>query len=1213
MNSFLTGFLRLGMLTAVCFGAAYTQTPEQNARLLQISAQSSQVWKQQRAEAESLAQLLGIPVRQVRPDGGVIELQRFDHGLPMYFRTLNLNAAKTVSTNKVWPGGTGGFSLTGSTDTLAVWDEARVRPTHQEFGGRVILSDDATTNSNHSTHVGGTMIAAGVVANAKGMSYQGTLKSYDWNNDLAEMSAAAAARLRVSNHSYGFIAGWYYDGVRWQWYGNTGVSPTEDYKYGFYTSDEATIDNIALNAPYYLIVKAAGNDRLYGPSSQPVSHGHAGSGTYTDVHDLAGAPSGYDCIGDYAVAKDVLTVGAVYQIPNGYTQPSDVVMSSFSGWGPVDDGRIKPDVVGKGVGTYSSIATSNTSYATYDGTSMASPSISGSLGLLLQLRKAIAGDNPMRSSTLKGLVIHTADEAGTSPGPDYVFGWGLMNTLKAAQVMRTDSMAGMNKNIRELTLSQGQIIDIPVNSDGLQPLRATICWTDPPGTPPPPSLDPPTPMLVNDLDLRIVKGGSTYYPWVLNPASPSSPATTGDNTRDNVEQVHIASPTAGQYTVRISHKGILYGGSQQVSVIITGGTFGSPLANITVTSPNGGERWYVTSTYNIQWASANVGGNVRIDLSTDGGATFAPIIGLTPNDGVEPWLVSSGASTAARIRVASLDSVNAVDTSAANFVIIRPTLTLSYPAGGEVWPVGASRTILWSSANLTGNVRIDLSRDGGLTWPETLFNSIPNTGSQAWTVNGPPAPAVRMRISSVLVPSVADTTDASFAIAQPAVSIIQPNGGETWRIGAVSAIRWSSQLVTGNVRILLSRNGGATFPDTLFSSTPNDTEKTWTVTGPPTTQARIRIISLSGPAEDTSDADFVIVQPTLTLISPNGGESWRADSTVLIRWSSSNLLSNVTATLSRNGGVTFPETLFANTADDGSEPWLVTGPAASTARVRIAGQDIPALCDTSDAGFAIEVPSITVQWPAGGDTLFIDSAYTILWTSASHSGNVNVELSRDGGASYEMLAANTPDDGSEPWIPQPPGTIHGRIRVSSVLYPSVIGVSSGEFMIGSTVLMPVMEGWNMLSLGLTVPDTRRAAVFPASTSQAFAFGAEGYVPRDTLEYGVGYWLKFGVPAMLELLGGVRTRDTIAVVNGWNLIGSISYSVPVDSIVQIPPGLVTSSFYGHGPSGYAEAGAIQPMQAYWVKANQSGHLVLSRPAAVRTTQPVKRPVTGKNAK
>jgi hypothetical protein len=569
------------IIALLLFGVVVVNTTAQDAGqrswLTRYAVESAQKWALDRTYAESVAVATGLPIKKILPDGSAIELQRIENGIPMYYMTENINAARTISTDRVWPGGSGGFSLTGNGDTLGIWDEGRVRLDHQEFAtGRATQVDGASTNSDHSTHVAGTMIAGGVQMNAKGMSYQARLRAWDWNSDLSEMANAALNGLRVSNHSYGFIHGWRYnlfgDG-RWVWLGDTAISNVEDYYFGYYSYDAQQWDNIARNAPYYLIVKSAGNDRLEGPSSQPVEHWVVISGNWvlrTVTRDLDGGPSGYDCLSDAALAKNVLSVGAVNDIPTGYTQPSDVVMSGFSAWGPTDDGRIKPDIVANGTSLYSSIATSSTSYGTYSGTSMSAPNVSGSLGLLLQYHKSLYGNNPMRASTMKALVIHTSDEAGTNAGPDYVFGWGLMNTLKAVNLMKLNYDRG-GSHIYERVLNEGQVVEIPIHVTGSQPLRVTICWTDPAGTPPAPSLDPPNLMLVNDLDLRVVsQGGTTYFPYILDPSNPSAGATTGDNIRDNVEQVHLQNPSAGLYTIRVTHKGTLSGGSQVVSVVVSG-------------------------------------------------------------------------------------------------------------------------------------------------------------------------------------------------------------------------------------------------------------------------------------------------------------------------------------------------------------------------------------------------------------------------------------------------------------------------------------------------------------------------------------------------------------------------------------------------------------------------------------------------------------------
>jgi hypothetical protein len=541
----------------------------------EFSQSQASKWKANRAIAESIATANNIPIRVKQVDGSATELQRFDNGIPVVYTTDNLTSAKTISTNKTWSGAGYGYALSGSPDTLGEWDGGAPLSTHQEYTSRILSTEGSLLD--HSGHVAGTLIAAGVQANAHGMSYQAKLMAYDWNNDAAEMALAAAAGMRTSNHSYGRIVGWYYNyfgDSRWVWFGDTTISGTQDYEFGFYDSDAKAWDDVANGAPYYLICKAAGNDRGEGGTGEwhwvfTKEGSHVLSPTFRPKD---GGSTGFRTVSSVGTAKNILTVGAVNGIPAGYSQPSDVVMTSFSCWGPCDDGRIKPDVVADGVNMYSCLTSSNTAYGTMSGTSMATPSVTGSVGILLHHQKNLHGDTPLRSSTMKAIIIHTADDAGNT-GPDYKFGWGLMNTLSAIKLMTLDSADGSNSHISELQLSQGDTLRDTVYCNGTQPIKATICWNDPSGTPPPASLNPTTHMLVNDLDMRIIKvsNASVYSPWVLDLANPSNAATTGDNNVDNVEQVITTDPVPGAYIIKISHKGTtLSGGSQIFSLIVTG-------------------------------------------------------------------------------------------------------------------------------------------------------------------------------------------------------------------------------------------------------------------------------------------------------------------------------------------------------------------------------------------------------------------------------------------------------------------------------------------------------------------------------------------------------------------------------------------------------------------------------------------------------------------
>ena len=541
-----------------------------NSRVLQnIRDKNASEWSERQIRIEKYANENRIQVRRELPDGNVIELVDVTNDFPWFYSTHNSGAATTTRADKLYTGGGMGLNLDGSSlPSIGVWDAGSVLTSHQEFDGRVTQADNSSSVSNHATHVSGTLIAKGVTAKAKGMAYGARLNAYDWTNDNSEMAEAAAGGMVISSHSYGYTYGWNGD----KWYGNPTISKTEDYRFGFYSSYTKTWDDIAYNAPYYLIVKSAGNDR-------------GNKGPDGSEYPADGGSDGFDCIGTDAVGKNVLTVGAVNQV-SSYTSPSSVSMYAASSWGPVDDGRIKPDVVGKGVFVYSTSGSSNSAYATMNGTSMATPNVAGTLALLQEHYMNLNG-NPMRSATLKGLVIHTADETGPAMGPDYMYGWGLVNGERAASVISARQVNDIV--LQELQLKNGGSYQLELVSNGTEPLKASIVWTDPAGSVLSPSLDPTDRTLVNDLDLRISKGTSNFYPWSLDPYNPSAAANRNmKNYVDNVEVVLIENPAPGNYTLTVSHEGYM-SSNQNFSLIITGATqfeMNAPVADFSADKRN---------------------------------------------------------------------------------------------------------------------------------------------------------------------------------------------------------------------------------------------------------------------------------------------------------------------------------------------------------------------------------------------------------------------------------------------------------------------------------------------------------------------------------------------------------------------------------------------------------------------------------------------------
>lgn len=580
-------------------------------------------------------------------NGKIMSLQGLDKtGMPIYLVTDNNSyAAATTRADKLYTNGGLGLNLSGSSSSLlnkiGIWDGGSLYADHQEFaGGRILNKNTGAAVSRHATHVAGTMMAAGLNPAARGMAFGlQRLVGYDFNNDETEM-ALEASNMLISNHSYGYIAGWYLNpepsgggDERWEWYGANGAS--EDYKFGFYDDDTRRWDEICYQAPYYLPVKSSGNNRNENGPADGGTYYRMVNNTWTETIRVAGEISSnneYDIISLTGNAKNSITVGAISGIPNGPFTPSNIQISSFSSWGPTDDGRIKPDLVAMGIALTSTVNNNTTAYASLSGTSMASPNVSGSLILLQEAYTQKNGGSFMRAATLKGLTLHTADDAGNA-GPDYIYGWGLLNTGKAAQLIQDN---GNKSKILEDELLQGTNKTIELISSGSGPLVATICWTDPPGQVNTASaVDERIPRLVNDLDIRI--NGQTYKPFILDPDQPALTATKGDNFRDNVEQIIISDPIPGKtYTLSISHKGsTLSGAKQSYSLILSGvgGTAycssapgstadakitGFSMANVVYTAPSGTCTAYTDNTSQLIEVEAGATYTLNLKLGTCG-------------------------------------------------------------------------------------------------------------------------------------------------------------------------------------------------------------------------------------------------------------------------------------------------------------------------------------------------------------------------------------------------------------------------------------------------------------------------------------------------------------------------------------------------------------------------------------------------------------------
>lgn len=520
---------------------AFGQTDQQRKNIVkdydletldELSNQFEETYQREKQAAFKYARQQNLPLVVENEEGVKSYLFRMDrHGNLNYITTAGKADARTIGTDKLYPGGGLGLSLEGEGMKVGIWDAGAVKTTHELLSGKSTQRDEGQgENPNHATHVAGIaagkQLDGGFGANARGMAYKANVDGYDWFSDFSEMSTAAGEGLLVSNHSYGIDL--------------SQVSNVNLYL-GNYDEISMSADNLAYNAPYYSIVTAAGNDRGYGYNP---------------------SQGGYNLLGGWlTTAKNTIVVAAVDKILM-YMGPSSVNMSNFSSWGPTTNNRIKPDISAQGVDVYSSTANTNTSYDYYNGTSMAAPGVAGSLLLLQELSAELNNDEFLKSATLKAIMIQTALAAEETPGPNPRFGWGLFSSEGAAQLM-LDNHEGENAFYAEESLNGEQsTYSVTVKANGEGEVKATIAWTDRAGVD-----------LMNDLDMRITNNqGTEFYPWRLDPADITGPAlNNGDNAVDNVEQVVVSDAVEGQeYTITVTHKGNLTSGKQDFGIAATG-------------------------------------------------------------------------------------------------------------------------------------------------------------------------------------------------------------------------------------------------------------------------------------------------------------------------------------------------------------------------------------------------------------------------------------------------------------------------------------------------------------------------------------------------------------------------------------------------------------------------------------------------------------------
>jgi hypothetical protein len=550
--------------------------------------------------------------------------------------------------------------------------------------------------------------------------------------------------------------------------------------------------------------------------------------------------------------------------------------------------------------------------------------------------------------------------------------------------------------------------------------------------------------VTGNLRITLLKGGVHYAMIAGNIANTGTfnwliPAGMASGTDFSVKIASCLDPTVSDVS--------------DANFTITGGG-GSVM---TVIAPNGGENLAAGTSNTITWTS-DIIGNLRIVLMK-GGVQYSLIAGRVPNTGSFNWMIPAFiiSGTDYTVKISSCTNPLISDVSDADFTIsggAGSSITVIAPNGGETLTSGTYNNITWTS-DVTGNVKIVLLK-GGIQ-ASLIAASVPNTGSFSWLIPARILPGTEytVKIMSSVNPLIRDVSDANFSIVAgggSSITLTAPNGGETLTSGTPTVVSWTSDVV-GNVRIALLKNG-IQFA-LISSSIPNSGAFTWNIpAGMPTgTDYTVKISSCINPlVTDVSDANFTINGTggtTITVTSPNGGETFTAGTVNVVTWTS-DVAGNVRISLLKNGS---PFSLIAlSVPNTGSFNWLTPAGIAPGAdyTVKISGVLTPLLFDVSDASFTIMAgtgSTLTLTAPNGGETWTVGTDNTITWAS-DILGNVRIVLLKSD-IQVGLIAAGTPNDGSQNWLLPAnliPGTDY-KIRISSCINPTISDVSDLDFTI----------------------------------------------------------------------------------------------------------------------------------------------------------------------
>lgn len=480
-------------------------------------------------------------------------------------------------------------------------------------------------------------------------------------------------------------------------------------------------------------------------------------------------------------------------------------------------------------------------------------------------------------------------------------------------------------------------------------------------------------------------------------------------------------------------------------------SFSITTPTLTVTTPNGGESWTVNTNNYIYWSGNGISNYVALYYSIDNGANWFLINDYTYNYGYYQWYVPNTPSQLCLVKVVDANNANTFDVSNSRFTIapVGKSITVNSPNGYESWLIGSTQTISWTSA-MVNNVKIEYSTNGGSQWNQIVASTSASAGNYTWTVPGPASSYCHVRVTDVDSAAINDRSNNYFSMYEPYLTLTSPNGGESWGMGTTQYIYWNSAGVS-TVNLEYTLNNGVSWTVITSSTNAANGYYAWSVPSSPSSNCRVRVTDNDNSSRsDMSNNVFTIPAPSVTLTSPNGGETWGVATSHNIYWSAQSV-SNVKLEYTTNGGTNWTTIVSSTAASSGYYQWLIPNVPSVNCKVRISEVGNAQLTDESNNVFTIVAPIITITSPNGAENWMATTTHNITWSSTAATSYVKIEYTTNG-TNWNTIVANTYNSGSYSWVIPNISSQNCKIRVTDVNNATVSDMSDAAFTI--TVATP---------------------------------------------------------------------------------------------------------------------------------------------------------------